>query len=83
MRTPCDYYAVTMSGIKDLVENELVLIALFVICARISESAGSTALFSGIAPVFRWVGGAFFVAAVVYPVYDLWKTLTAPIDECS
>ncbi|MBO7411065.1 MAG: hypothetical protein J6T92_03990 [Ottowia sp.] len=57
---------------------ECLFIAVCFICAAISDAAGGTALFKGIAPLFWWVAVASFVAAVVYPVYDTWKLLTTP-----
>lgn len=81
MPSPYNYHVVTMSSIKELVENELVLIALFIACARLSVCAGDTALFNAFAAPFKWIGITFLVAAVVYPIRDLWLTLTSPLDS--
>lgn len=70
-----------MTSFKDFVESELALFAMFVICAHISESAGGTALFSSIAPVFKWISGAFFLATLVYPLRNIWKILTSPAEQ--
>lgn len=54
----------------------LMLFGMFVVCASIEGAAAGTALFAGLAPVFKAAAAAFLVAAVLYPVYDLWRLLT-------
>ena len=63
---------------SSMFDTVLALFGASVICGSISEGAGGTALFGWIAPVFEWACGLFFLAAVLYPVYDFWKLLTTP-----
>ena len=58
-----------MSKLVSMLKVEGVLIVMLFICAFFNAKMEGSALFKGIAPVFKWTGMALIVAAAVYLVY--------------